>query len=89
MYILRIPYAKVVDYVKWEDVDGKEPDQGTGEWSIEGEKGRGFFPHVYGNRDGGNGCGLGTDEVKDHGVWRKGERGWATEQWPWEEDIPK
>lgn len=66
------------EFVKWEDVHGKEGDAGE----------EGYFPHVYGNAEDG-GLKLGSKEVESVGTWKKGETGWNGKEWCFEEDIPQ
>ena len=82
MYILRIPYEGVSEYIIWEDTKGKQPDEPGGCWDVEGKLG--YFPHVH-----GNGMKIGREEVDEVGVWKRGSADWSIEQWPFEEDRAK
>jgi uncharacterized protein (DUF952 family) len=82
VYILRIPYQGVEEYIKWEDAKGKQPDEPGGCWDIEGKMG--YFPHVH-----GNGLKIGREEVDEVGMWKRGSDGWGVEEWPFGEDKPK
>ena len=82
MYLLRIPYQKVSNYIIWEDAENQRPDEHGGCWDIEGKMG--YFPHVH-----GNGLKIGRDEVDRVGIWKRGDKGWSVEEWPFEGDIAK
>lgn len=85
VYILRIKYDTVAQYIKWEDTKGVEA---AGSWDVEGQKG--FFPHIYGNGEDGVGGGLkmGRQEVESVEAWDRGEGSWTGEGWPFGEDVP-
>jgi len=88
VYILRIPYAGVEKFVKWEDTKGKGPDEKGGCWDVKGEMG--YFPHVYGNgptEEGG--LKLGVEEIESVGTWVRGQEGWSAKEWPFTEDHPE
>lgn len=71
-------YEKVKEFVKWENVHGKEGEAGE----------EGFFPHIYGNVEGG-GLKLGREEVESVGIWKTGEKGWSGDEWCFQEDVPQ
>ncbi|KAH8600763.1 hypothetical protein B0O99DRAFT_681631 [Bisporella sp. PMI_857] len=81
VFILRVPYDRVAQFVKWEDASGKEPDEEGGAWDCE-EK-AGYFPHIH-----GNGMRLGREETDQVGKWEKDDT-WTTASWPFDEDIPQ
>ncbi|KAJ5232161.1 hypothetical protein N7468_005117 [Penicillium chermesinum] len=60
VYILRIEYSRVAQYIRWESPDGKVCGPRPGE---------GLFPHLY------NGLKLGHDEVESVAVWQN-DNGW-------------
>jgi uncharacterized protein (DUF952 family) len=89
VWILRIPYARVENFIRWEDALGKAPDEKGGCWDTEGTKG--LFPHVYGNGEEGDeeGLRLGREEVDGIGKWERGGESWGKEGWPFGEDEPR
>jgi uncharacterized protein (DUF952 family) len=90
VYILRIPYERVSNFIVWEDTKGNRPDEDGGCWDVEGSKG--FFPHVYANAgpgEGEQGLKLGRDEIERVGIWKRGDGKWTPEGWPFGEDVPK
>ncbi|KAI6715308.1 hypothetical protein PZA11_002887 [Diplocarpon coronariae] len=90
VYILRVPYERVANFVLWEDTKGKGPDENSRRWDVEGS--RGFFPHVYANAGpgtGDRGLKLGRDEVESVGMWKKAGEMWSPKGWPFGEDVPK
>lgn len=74
--------------MKWEDANGKAPEEGK--WSV--RERQEYFPHVYGNVEGGGsegrGLRLGREEVDSRYVWTRGEGEWRDEVGPWEEGMP-
>ncbi|KAI9049610.1 hypothetical protein LZ554_006636 [Drepanopeziza brunnea f. sp. 'monogermtubi'] len=90
VYVLRIPYERVADFVVWEDANGEEPGEDDEGWDV--EDATGFFPHVYANAGPGEGelgLKLGRDEVESVGVWKRGRGKWTPDGWPFGEDVPK
>ncbi|KAG9004887.1 hypothetical protein FRB94_001984 [Tulasnella sp. JGI-2019a] len=82
IYILRIPYARVKQFVKWEDSNGLSKEEACWDASVEG--GAGLFPHIY------NGLKLGKDEVDEVKIWERNEEGWLAKGWPFGDvDVPK
>ncbi|KAG8873620.1 hypothetical protein FRB97_006610 [Tulasnella sp. 331] len=74
IHLLRIPYEKVKQFVKWEDSTGLSKDQACWDADVEGDAG--LFPHIY------NGLKLGADEVDLVGIWEKAEDTWEVADWP-------
>ncbi|KAJ5574283.1 uncharacterized protein N7459_008710 [Penicillium hispanicum] len=60
VYILRIPYERVVQDIRWESPDGEVCGPRPGE---------GLFPHLY------NGLKLGKEDVESIAIWQN-EEGW-------------
>jgi uncharacterized protein (DUF952 family) len=86
VWILRVVYSNVEQWIKWEDSKGKNPEEKGGCWDVKGEKG--VFPHIYANGEDGE-LKLGKDEVESLGKWAKKGNKWSGEGWPFEEDVPE
>jgi len=81
VYILRIPFERVKDVVRWEDSAGLPPERACWDAAVPG--GAGLFPHLY------NGLRLGAAEVDEVGVWKRDAEGWTPDGWPFGEvDVP-
>jgi len=52
-------------------------------WAVDGH-----FPHVYANGSDG-GQRLGREEVDAVGRWVRGDQGWSSEGWCFDEDVPR
>jgi len=61
VYVLRIPYERVIKDIRWEDSKGAAPGPVGAE---------GMFPHLY------NGLKLGREEVLDVGIWENEDGTW-------------
>ncbi|RDL35253.1 Uncharacterized protein BP5553_07184 [Venustampulla echinocandica] len=84
--ILRIPYERVKERVRWEMAVGKRPEEKGGCWDTEGRMGG--FPHIYETKSGE--LRLGREEVESVGTWNRGGERWGHQGWPFGgEDIPK
>lgn len=82
VYILRIPFSRVRDVVKWEDSAGLPPEKACWDATVPG--GAGLFPHLY------NGMKLGSTEVDEVGVWKRDAERWTPKGWPFGDiDVPK
>ncbi|KAJ5888371.1 hypothetical protein N7495_008412 [Penicillium taxi] len=60
VYVLRIAYSVIFEYIRWESPDGKRIAEGPE---------NGLFPHLY------NGLNLGRNEVESIAIWQNDE-GW-------------
>jgi uncharacterized protein (DUF952 family) len=86
VFILRVEYATVGKWIKWEDSKGKNPEEKGGCWDVKGEKG--VFPHIYANGEDG-GLRLGREEVESVGKWTRKGGIWSGEGWPFGEEVPE
>ncbi|KAH6684236.1 hypothetical protein B0J14DRAFT_572444 [Halenospora varia] len=84
--ILRIPYERVQERVKWELAVGKRPEVKGGCWDTEGRMGG--FPHIYHTEAGD--LRLGQQEVESMKTWSRGGNAWDKTSWPFgKEDVPQ
>ncbi|KAI1005260.1 hypothetical protein K3495_g2958 [Podosphaera aphanis] len=89
VYLLRIPYARVQPFIKWEDTRGHAPPAARDPWDPTSDPN--YFPHIYANDLTGlgeQGLKLGRDEVDQVATWSQSDGVWVADGWPFAEDRP-